>query len=274
MPDDTRRDPAPGQDGSETHGSETHEPAARDPRDAARSAMVPELPKRFYAQAQVEPHAQGFALLLDGRPARTPGKRPLVAPTRPAGEALAAEWQAQDERIDPRTMPLTRLLNVAIDAVGAAMDPVAEEVVKYAGSDLVCYRAGEPDRLVDAQAAAWDPVLAFARERLGARFVLAEGVMFVEQPREALDAVAARVSRETSPFALAALSVMTTLTGSALIALAVADAALPAEEAWEAAHVDELHQERVWGADAIATERREARRAEFAAAALLYREAG
>lgn len=263
MPDDFWRDLAP-------EPGETR----RDPREAAREALTPELPKRFYAQASAAPHEQGFALHLDGRPARTPGKRPLLAPSRAAGEALAAEWQAQGERIDPKTMPLTRLLNVAIDAVGAAMEPVAEEVVKYAGSDLVCYRAGEPDKLVAAQAAAWDPVLAFARERLGARFLLAEGVMFVEQPRAALEAVAQRVSRETSPFALAALNVMTTLTGSALIALAVADAALSPEEAWEAAHVDELHQERVWGADAIATERRAARRREFDAAALLYREAG
>jgi chaperone required for assembly of F1-ATPase len=263
MPDDFWRDLAP-------EPGETR----RDPREAAREALTPELPKRFYAQASAAPHEQGFALHLDGRPARTPGKRPLLAPSRAAGEALAAEWQAQGERIDPKTMPLTRLLNVALDAVGAAMEPVAEEVVKYAGSDLVCYRAGEPDKLVAAQAAAWDPVLAFARERLGARFLLAEGVMFVEQPRTALEAVAARVSRETSPFALAALNVMTTLTGSALIALAVADAALSPEEAWEAAHVDELYQERVWGADAIATERRAARRREFEAAALLYREAG
>lgn len=263
MPDDFWRDLAP-------EPGETR----RDPREAAREALTPELPKRFYAQASAAPHEQGFALHLDGRPARTPGKRPLLAPSRAAGEALAAEWQAQGERIDPKTMPLTRLLNVALDAVGAAMEPVAEEVVKYAGSDLVCYRAGEPDKLVAAQAAAWDPVLAFARERLGARFLLAEGVMFVEQPRAALEAVAQRVSRETSPFALAALNVMTTLTGSALIALAVADAALSPEEAWEAAHVDELHQERVWGADAIATERRAARRREFDAAALLYREAG
>ncbi|WP_029029247.1 ATP12 family chaperone protein [Salinarimonas rosea] len=264
MPDDFWRDLAP-------EPGETR----RDPREAARAAMMPELPRRFYERASAEPHPDGgFALHLDGRPAKTPGKRALRAPSRGAGDALAAEWQAQGERIDPTAMPLTRLLNVAIDAVGAAMEPVAEEIVKYAGSDLVCYRAGDPEALVAAQARAWDPVLAFVRERLGARFLLAEGVMFVEQPREALDAVAERVSRETSPFALAALSVMTTLTGSALIALAVADGALAPDEAWEAAHADELHQERVWGADAIAVERREARRREFEAAVLLYREAG
>jgi len=243
-----------------------------DPRTAARANLTPELPRRFYETASAEKTEAGYALRLDGRGAKTPGKRPLVAPTRDAGEALAAEWAAQGERIDPGTMPLTRLLNSAIDGVAQAMEPVAAEVVKYAGSDLVCYRAGEPEALVAAQAAAWDPVLAVARERWGARFVLAEGVMFIDQPPEALEAVAARVARETSPFALAALNVMTTLTGSALIALAVADAALSAEDAWRAAHVDELHQERVWGADAAATARREGRRREFEAAAMLYRE--
>lgn len=246
-----------------------------DPRTAARANLTPELPRRFYETASAAPQeGGGFALHLDGRPAKTPGKRPLVAPTAEAGAAVAAEWAAQGERIDPGTMPLTRLLNSAIDGVAQTPAPVADEVVKYASSDLVCYRAGEPDALVAAQAAAWDPVLAIARERWGARFLLAEGVMFVDQPPEALDAVAARVARETSPFALAALNVMTTLTGSALIALAVADAALSPEDAWQAAHVDELHQERVWGADAIATARREGRRREFEAAALLYRHAG
>ncbi|GGK50487.1 ATP12 family chaperone protein [Salinarimonas ramus] len=264
MPDDFWHDLAP-------EPGETR----RDPREAARGAMTPELPKRFYTCATAEPHPHGgFVLALDGRPAKTPGKRPLAAPTRAAGDALAAEWEGQGERIDPGTMPLTRILNSALDGVATAMEPVAAEIVKYAGSDLLCYRAGDPEALVAAQNAAWDPVLASTRERLGARFLLAEGVMYVEQPRETLEAIAARVSRETEPVALAALSVMTTITGSALIALAVADGALTADDAWHAAHVDELHQERVWGADAIALERRAGRRREFDAAVLLYGEAG
>lgn len=246
---------------------------ARDPRAAARAAMVPELPKRFYTQATVEEREGRFVLLLDGRGAKTPSRNPLHAPTRAVGEALAAEWAAQGERIDPARMPLTRILNSAIDAVATQMEAVREEIVRYAGSDLVCYRAGEPDALVAAQGAAWDPILADVRARLGARFHLAEGVMYVEQPAEAIAAVRARVAQETSPFALAALSVATTLTGSALIALALADAALTPDEAWAAAHVDETHQERVWGTDALATERRAARRVEFDAAALLYRHA-
>lgn len=262
MSDDIRRDLAPDPD----------EPT-RDPREAARAAFVTELPKRFYERAHAEPREGVFVLLLDGRAARTPGKVMLHAPTAAAGEALAAEWQAQGERIDPKAMPLTRILNSAIDAVSREMGPVADEIVKYAGSDLVCYRAGDPDKLVAAQTAAWDPVVAYWRERYGARFVLAEGVMFVDQPEAAIACVRARVERETSPFALAALSVMTTLTGSALIALALADGALDVEEAWAAAHVDELHQERIWGEDALASERRSARLRDFEAAALLYRSA-
>lgn len=262
MSDDFWRDLAP-------QAGET----ARDPREAARAATTHELPKRFYACASAEPRDGGFALVLDGRGAKTPGKNPLVAPTREAGEALASEWEAQGERIDPATMPLTRILNSAIDGVAAQMAPVAEEIVRYAASDLVCYRAGDPESLVLAEAAAWDPVLVFARERYGARFLLAEGVMFVEQPAEAIASVRTRVLRDTSPVALAALNVMTTLSGSALIALAVADARITPAAGWEAAHVDELHQERVWGEDTLATARRAAREREFEAAALLYRHA-
>lgn len=247
--------------------------AMRDPREAARASSAPQLPKRFYERATSAPAAGGgFALLLDGRPARTPAKRPLVAPNEAAGADLAAEWEAQESVIDPARMPLTRLLNSAIDGVADKMDEVAAEIVRYAGSDLVCYRAGEPERLVEAQAAAWDPVLDAARERLGARFVLAQGVMFVEQPLASLDAVAARVSRECDPAALAALHVATTLSGSALIALALAEGVLDADAAWEAAHVDELHQERIWGEDAIARARRDARATEFRTAARLYRQ--
>lgn len=241
-----------------------------DPRKSAQAGAKPALPKRFYETATAEPRDGGFALLLDGRGARTPGKRPLVAPNAALGEALAAEWRAQGAEIDPATMPLTRLVNSAIDGVSGAMEPVAAEIVNYAGSDLVCYRAGEPEKLVAAQSAAWDPILASTRAALDARFVLAQGVMFVAQPEHAIEAVSARVAAETSPFALAALNLMTTLTGSALIALAVADGRLSVDEAWAAAHVDEAHQESLWGTDALAAARRANRERDFRAAAALY----
>jgi chaperone required for assembly of F1-ATPase len=248
-------------------------PAAEEPADpvkAARQAMRPAPPKRFYDQAAIAERDGAFLLTLDGRPARTPGRHPLAVPTRALGAALAEEWQAQGAEIDPARMYLTRLVNSAIDAVAGSMREVAEDIVKYARSDLTCYRAGEPDRLVAEQAAAWDPVLAFAYEELGARFVLGEGVTFVEQPEAAVAAVRARIGDERSPFRLAALHVMTTLTGSALIALAHASGRLSAAGAWAAAHVDERFQERVWGEDEEALRRRVRREADFNAASRLY----
>jgi chaperone required for assembly of F1-ATPase len=242
----------------------------RNPMKAAQAAMRPALPKRFYKAATTEERDGAFQLLLDGRPAHTPGKRAIAVPGRALGDALAEEWNRQGSEIDPRAMPLTRIVNSALDGVAPRREAVIADIAKYAGSDLVCYRAGEPERLVEAQAAAWDPVLAWAREALGARFVLGEGVVHVEQPVAALDAVRARLEGIASPFRLAALHVMTTLTGSALLALAHAAGRLDADAAWAAAHVDERHQESLWGEDEEAMLRRTHREAEFRAASKVY----
>lgn len=231
----------------------------------------PAPPQRFYKEARIEPGEGGFVLTLDGRPARTPGRLPLALPTRALGQAVAAEWASQGERLDPASMPLTRLANTALDGVARELDAVRADIARYAGSDLVAYRAGGPDKLVAAQSAAWDPVLAWARDAFGARFILSEGVVFVEQPEPALRAVGDRLDAERSPFALAALHVMTTLTGSVLIALMHAAEALDLDRAWAAAHADEIYQESLWGEDSEAAERRALRRAEFAAASRLYR---
>ncbi|WP_020178197.1 ATP12 family protein [Methylopila sp. M107] len=228
----------------------------------------PALPKRFYKQADVLETADGFSVALDGRPARTPAKAPLALPTRALGEAVVAEWNAQVEVIDPFKMPLTRLANSAIDGVAREMDAVAAEIVKYAGSDLVCYRAAHPDRLVARQTLHWDPVLASARQDLGARFVLAEGVMFVEQSAEAIEAVSHAVPRDNA-FVLTGASVVTTLTGSALIAVGLARGWLTLEAAWAAADVDEAWNAELWGADSEAEARRDNRRREMAAAATM-----
>ncbi len=222
--------------------------------------------KRFYKQAGFEAGEGGFALTLDGRKARTPGRAPLALPTRPLAEAVAAEWEAQGDSVDPTTMPLTRLANSTIDGVAPRAEEVRADLVRYAGSDLVVYRAAEPEKLVTEQAAAWDPIHAWAHDELGAHFVLSEGVMFVEQPEGALSAIRAELARESSPFALAALHVMTTLTGSVLIALMHAAGRLSVEEAWRAAHADEFFQESRWGEDYEAAERRSRREAEFRAA--------
>ncbi len=247
-----------------------HEPG---PMIPGRQAPPPK-PKRFYAQATAEERDGAFALLLDGRGAKTPAKRPLALPSRPAAQALVEEWNAQVEVIDPARMPLTRMSNTAIDGVAEQMTAVAAEVKTYLGSDLLAYRAADPAPLVAAQAEAWDPVLDWARDGFGARFILAEGVTFVAQPPATLAAMGAVVDEIVgqgagAPFRLAALNVMTTLTGSALLALAVMHGRLTPDAAWTAAHVDELFQESQWGSDAEATERRNRRWADMEAAATL-----
>jgi chaperone required for assembly of F1-ATPase len=240
----------------------------RNPMRAAQAAMRPTAPRRFYKRAEVVAvEGGGFALKLDGRSARTPGKRPLVAPTRAVAELIAAEWAAQGERIEPTSMPATRLANSAIDGVADALAATRAEIVNYAAADLVCYRADAPEALVAAQAAAFDPVLAWARERLGARFVTTVGVAHVAQPEAALAAARAAVEAYSDPFAVAALHVMTTLAGSLLIALMAAEGALTPEAAWRAAHVDEDFQIGRWGEDEEAKLRRAARRRDFEAAA-------
>src|SRR5215469_11560010 len=130
-----------------------------DPTEAARRAVRPNLRKRFYRAVALAEQAEGFVVVLDGRPARTPARRPLAAPTRALGQALAAEWDAQVERIDPSNMPLTRLANTITDGVAAASPEIAVEIEKYLGSDLVCYRAQSPEALVARQARHWDPIL-------------------------------------------------------------------------------------------------------------------
>lgn len=234
-----------------------------------RAPAPPALPKRFYALATAERQEGGYGLALDGKPARTPGRKALVLPVRALADAIAAEWNAQVDVIDPSRMPLTRLSNTAIDGVAEQIDAVRADLARYATSDLVCYRAGSPDALIDAQAKAWDPVLAWIRSELGAQFVMSVGVNFVQQPEIALARVRKVLDAESSPFALAALHVITTLTGSLLIALMHGAGALDVEAAWQAAHVDELHQETFWGLDYEAAERRAARRAEFGTASQL-----
>jgi chaperone required for assembly of F1-ATPase len=241
------------------------------PMRAAQAGMKPDLPKRFYKDAGVEERDGLFLLTLDGRTARTPGRQVLAVPSRELAEALAEEWAGQGAVINPSIMPVTRLVNSAIDGVAPRQAEVVDDLVCYAGSDLVYYRASEPERLARSQDAAWNPVLDWARDTHGARFTLAEGVMHVAQPEEALAAIRGAIEQIRSPFALAALHVMTTLSGSVLIALSHAAQRLDADQAWAAAHVDELFQESVWGEDYEAMERRRRREADFKAASKVYR---
>lgn len=240
-----------------------------DPGEAIRRDARPRLVRRFYGRAEVATGEGDFRVLLDGRPVQTPARRPLVAPNRALAEALAAEWAAQTDVIDPAAMPLTRLANSIIDGVADAQDRVAAEAQKYLETDLVCYRADAPEKLVARQAAAWDPILAFAREEWGARFVCGQGLVFVQQPEAALAAACAAIPRD--PWRLGAFHALTTLTGSALIALAVLHGRLSAEQAWAAAQVDEDWNMEQWGADDPAQARRALRFAELQAACLVLR---
>ncbi|WP_430910651.1 ATP12 family chaperone protein [Methylobacterium sp. sgz302541] len=249
-------------------------PTERDIPRAARGDGRPAKPKRFYAQAGLGESGHGFRLTLDGRAANTPARNPLTVRSRPLAEAVAAEWQAQGESIDAATMPVTRLVNTAIDGVAPRREAVAEDLSAYAGTDLLAYRAGSPDRLVAAQAQAWDPVLDWAHETFGARLILSEGVMHVTQPDSSVAALRQAILAVEDPFRLAALHTLTTLTGSLLLALAVLHGRLSPQAAWDAAHVDETYQADVWGTDAEAEQRLALRRAEFEAAALVARLAG
>ena len=240
--------------------------AVRDPQRSAGKA--PELPKRFYASATSERTDKGHELRLDGRPARTPGRQPLAVTDREVGDAIAAEWLAQGERIDPSTMPLTRMANSAIDGVAPRMDAVRDDILAYAGSDLLCYRADAPAGLVERQGAEWDPVLRRI-EGEGARFLLAEGIMPIEQPAATLDWFDRRLRQVGEPLRLTALHVATTLTGSAALALSVERGWLDAEAAWLAAHVDEDWNREQWGEDEIAASARAARKRDYDAATFI-----
>ncbi|HVY18995.1 MAG TPA: ATP12 family protein [Bauldia sp.] len=239
-----------------------------DPVETSQRLSRPELPKRFYKSATAGAHDLGFTLLLDGRAVKTPARRALTVPRREVAEALAAEWDGQGERIDPATMPLTRIVNAAIDRVTEEMTAVRAEIVKYAATDLICYRAESPDALAAMQAAVWDPLVKWARESLGAQFRLAAGVVHVAQPPEALSAIA-RALDEYDPLTLAAISTVTTLTGSAVVALALAHGRISAEEAWTAALVDEEWEMSQWGRDEVAMAARAFRWREMGAAALI-----
>jgi chaperone required for assembly of F1-ATPase len=238
-----------------------------DPIRRAQIQSKMPLPKRFYDQVSVGERDGGYAVLLDGKPVRTPGREILLLPTSQAARLVADEFAAQKSEIDPVTMPVTRIANSTVDGVAKNPQAVADDIVKYSGTDLLLYRAGSPQALVERQAAAWDPVLDWFRRDLGTRFFLAEGVMHVEQPAESIEAIRRHLAERTEPLRIAAMHVMTTLTGSALLAMAVEAGALDADSAWTAAHVDEDWNVEMWGTDPEAEGRRAFRKADMLAAA-------
>ena len=223
--------------------------------------------KRFYREARA---AAGGSVELDGRPVRTPARRPLAVPTVPLAEAIAAEWNSQGESIDPRAMPLTGLANAAVDRVSPDPEAFARGLAAYGGSDLLCYRAEGPPRLVERQAQHWDPLLAWARRRYDVDFEVTRGIVHRPQPKATVDRLAHAVQAR-SPFELAALSPLVTISGSLVVALALAEAAIDLETAWSAAVLDEQWQAEQWGEDSEAARALAARRNEFEAADLFLR---
>lgn len=242
-----------------------------DPVKRAQKKMRTPLPKRFYKEAKAGAVEGGFAVLLDGKPVRTPSGKQFVLPTLASAELVAAEYDVQIEEINPSTMPHTRLANTALDGVVDQVDAVLEDVLLFSSSDLVCYRSEGPEPLVDRQAQAWDPYLEWAKTALNARFFLAQGVMPVEQPKEALDAIGIALRKYAEPMKAACLHSLTALTGSALLALAVAEGRVTPEKAWNDAHVDEDWTIDQWGEDFEATARKAYRWLEMRAAAELLK---
>ena len=221
--------------------------------------------KRFYANAAAREGEGGHEILLDGRAVKTPARAALRVPTRGLADAIAEEWNSQGETIEPRAMPLTGLANVAIDRMGPERESFVAGLARYAESDLLCYRAEGPDALAARQAQHWAPLLEWARRRFDVDFEIVEGIVHRPQPAGTVDRLR-RAVEARGPFELAGLSPLVTISGSLVIALALAERAIDLAAAWEAATVDEAWQSEKWGADAEAERTLAARRAEFAAA--------
>ena len=220
--------------------------------------------KRFYKLAGIASEDGGYRVLLDGRPIKTPAKAGLAVPSQALAEAMAEEWNAQGEVIDPHAMPLTQLANTTIDRVSQERDAVATSILAYAETDLLCYRAEQPTALVERQAAAWQPLLDWAALELDAPLTVTRGVLPTSQPRSAVEALRTALDK-FDDFHLAAVGHATGLTGSIVVALALAAARITAEEAFDAASIDEAYQQETWGADAEAAARLEHQRREIVA---------
>ncbi|GAA5105430.1 ATP12 family chaperone protein [Bartonella jaculi] len=227
------------------------------------------LPKRFYREVKIACEEGGFSLLLDGYPVKTPAKRPFLVPKEACAALVAQEFESQKQVIDPVKMPITRLVNTVIDGVADDMQVIFEDLLRFVACDMIFYRAQTPKELVQRQCKNWDPLLDWAEEKLGSRFYLTEGLMHIEQPREAIQAVSNYLRTIQSPYMLAALHTMTTLTGSALIALAFTAGKINSDHAWNIAHLDENWMMEQWGIDEEAMARRAHKQADFNAAAVI-----
>ncbi|MEH3159714.1 MAG: ATPase [Sphingomonas taxi] len=222
--------------------------------------------KRFWTDVTVVPDGDRYGIALDGKPIRTPGRAPLAFPTAALAEAIADEWRSVAGEVDPRAMPLTGLANASIDTIAPDPAGFAAGLSRYGESDLLYYRADEPEPLVERQRAAWDPALDWARTRYDVHFETATGVMHRAQPPATLERLREATAARDA-FTLAGLHPVVTVTGSLVLALALAEGALDADTVWHAARVDEDWQEEMWGKDEFAERSTAAHRADFDAGA-------
>ena len=234
----------------------------------AQKVMKTPLPKRFYTLASAGELEDGHAVLLDGRPTRTPGRVPVRVPSAALAEHMAAEWNAQGQEIDAETMPVVRLINSAIEGGAAALADLKAEVLKYAGTDLLYYRADSPAELAAEQDARWDPILTALARQYGIGFETTRGISYVPQPQATLDALA-QALEPNGHISAAALVLLTGICGSGLMAIALRDGLVTPEDAWQAAHVDDYYNMKLWGADLEALKRLEKRRRDFDAGVIV-----
>lgn len=222
--------------------------------------------KRFWKEAAPAEHDGAWTVELDGKPLRTPARAVLKVPTRPLADAIAAEWNAVEGKVDPRAMPLTGLANAAIDRVAPDRRIFAEGLARYGEGDLACYRAEGPRGLTERQAESWDALLGWARRRFDVDFQVTSGIVHVAQPQATVDRLAHAVAA-LDEFRLAGLSPLVTIGGSLVAALAVLESGFTPEQAWDAVSIDERWNLEQWGSDAEAEAALENRRRDFLAAA-------
>ncbi|MCP4070574.1 MAG: ATPase [Hyphomicrobiales bacterium] len=250
------------------------------PQTAAQKAMRPQLPKRFYKEVTIleEPEdedaalvgAMQFAIHLDGRKIKTPARNALLFPNIKSARIVAEEWEAQKDTIDAATMPANRLVNTAIDGIAIDAQAVVEDMLKFASSDLLCYRASSSPGLIELQKENWDPVLDWIADEYGASFETTRSLIQIDQPKESVTLISVALRRWQDPITIAALHTFTVLTGSVILALAIAAGEYTAAQAWQIAHVDEDWNINTWGEDHEAKKRRDNRWKEMEAAYFLF----
>lgn len=225
--------------------------------------------KRFWKEATADKRDDGYGVFLDGRPVATPNKTPLIMPTLKMAQAAAAEWAAQDDQIDPLSMPVTRSANSALDKVAPQQAEVVSMLAEYGDTDLLCYRAAGPAELIERQAKQWDPMIDWAEEEFGGRLQVGEGVMHVPQDPALLSNLHAEVASFDN-FALTAVHDLVSISGSLVLGIAVTRGAVDVDHAWSLSRIDEHWQIEQWGEDDEATEAESKKKASFEHASRFY----